>query len=158
MRSRLLFIFFLLSTLCVGCGPKNTDVAVVRTADALLLVSKSVGAAQTLVIEANRQQLIDDELTKEILLVCRDINVAGKEAIAASLRIIQLSPEERIQVLNQLVPVINALDQAMLKIRLIPDEQTRNLVHAALQGVQTTLQAVQLQFITGGVNVTAGGT
>ena len=142
----------LFALLLSGCAAKTMEVVVERTADALLLVAKGVGTSQTLVIEANRQGLMDDQLTKEVLEVCRDINLAGKEAVRAAQRILQLSPGERAQVLNTLIPVINALDAALLKVNLIKDQQTRTLVHTALSGLQATLSSVQLSLITGGTS------
>ena len=78
MRNRKIFFALSAVLLMQACGDSDIQ----KIAKSMLVVAHAVGDAQTLAIQANRQNLIDDQTTGKILSICAKINIAGKQADA----------------------------------------------------------------------------
>ena len=135
--------------LCLACT-SCADADLGKVGKALTITATAVGELQTIVLEANTQQLISDESTREILQLSIKVSQAGKEAVVITKAISKFTEPSKLQLLQVLTPVINSvntlLDQGTLNIK---NEATRTKVRGVLLSIQTSLSAVQLILVGG---------
>jgi hypothetical protein len=127
------------------CLTACTDQQLEKVSKGLVATADGIGVVQTTVIEANKQLLVDDATTSQIMIVCMKVNQAGKDATAITRAISKLDNPSKSQLLAVLNPVIaavqNALDNGLVPIK---DPATQQKIRGALLAVQTALNAAQL--------------
>ena len=112
------------------------------------IVATSVGTLQSTVIESNKVGFISDDDTRAILELCIKVNLAGKEAVAATRAVAKLSPEDQVRLVVLLQPVIAAVDGALQKdVVGIKNPQTKEKVETVLRGIQTALRTAQILLV-----------
>lgn len=141
--------FAVLLSLTFACGARQVQVAVDTGDTILAALVRGTKTARIYVTEAANAGDISQSLRNDVLYILRDINVSGKEAAVALGEIAALSPDDRTQVLRVLLPVINQLDEVVIKMNLIKDDHTREMVVGALKVLQSTLNSIASSLITG---------
>lgn len=137
MKTRIIPILAL--AFLVSCNDQDLQ----KVAKSLLVTADAVGVVQTTVIEANTLALIPDADTRAVLGVCKQVNLAGKDAVRITRDLSKLGPTERTQLLEILKPVIAAV-RASQALPGITDPATREKVRTLLLAVETALNSTQL--------------
>lgn len=119
-----------------------------KVAQTLDIVAASVGTLQKTVIESNKVGFISDDDTKAIVELCVKMNLAGKEAVAATRNVAKLSPEDQVRLVVLLQPVVTAVDNALDKdIVGIKNPETKQKVQTVLTGIQSALRTAQVLLV-----------
>lgn len=103
-----------------------------------------VAVLQTVVIEANNQHLMSDDVTRSLLEFSVKVNLAGQNAVMITRNINSLDAADRQRLLNILAPVVDALRTGQVLTNSITDVNARQRVVAALALVQVALNSAQL--------------
>jgi hypothetical protein len=122
-----------------------------KIAKSMLDVAHAVGDAQTIAIQANRQNLIDDQTTGKILSICAKINIAGKQADAVLRSVRKLDPSSRSSLSSIAAAIRQAIDPSQLEtLANIKDPETRQDVEGAFALMRSAVSAVEVVLATGG--------
>lgn len=145
-RNNAVLILALL-VLTVSCSDSELQ----KIAKGLLATGKAVQVAQSTVIEANRQGLVSDADTAEVLLVCLKINRAGQDVSLLIRNLEALGAGDRETILQVLRPCVSLL-QSTLDSGLtgIKNPQTLQEVRGLLLTIQATLNTIQIVVAAGG--------
>jgi len=104
-----------------------------------------MGQLQTMVIAANKQNLIPDSDTESIIRLCYKINDASQRASTVTRNLTKLTAPASSSVLAILQPVIQGVQDALSTGTLgIKDGPTKSAVTAALVAIQTGLNTAQV--------------
>jgi hypothetical protein len=110
-----------------------------------LELAKGAGTLQSVVISANQQNLLNDDLTRKFLLLSIRLNMAGKEATAITRGLNTLTLDNRRDLLAIFRPVLAELNTAATADGLgITDPQTRQQIQLTLAGLQTLVNSLQI--------------
>ena len=142
-------ILFALSAVLLlqACGDSDIQ----KVAKSMLVVAHAVGYAQTLVIEANKQNLIDDRTTGKLLSICAKINVAGKQADSVLRSATALDPESRSSLSVVATAIVQAIDPNQLEMLAnIKDATTRQSVEGAFALMRSAVNVVGIVLAEGG--------
>lgn len=128
--------------LLTACTDKDLE----NIGEALLTTSQALNTLQTTVISANTStpQLLSDNDTRAVLMLCIRINQAGLDASAVTRNLAKLESADRARLISILDPVITAVAGSVTSAGTIPDEKTRNVVMASLLLIQTSLNTAKL--------------
>ena len=142
-------ILFALSAVLLlqACGDSDIQ----KIARSMLVVAHAVGDAQTLAIQANSQNLIDDQTTGKILSICAKIDIAGKQADAVLRSVTKLDPSSRSSLSSVAAAIGQAIDPSQLEMLAnIKNPATRQKVEAALALIRSAVSAVEIVLAAGG--------
>jgi hypothetical protein len=142
-------ILFALSAVLLlqACGDSDIQ----KIARSMLVVAHAVGDAQTLAIQANSQNLIDDQTTGKILSICAKIDIAGKQADAVLRSVTKLDPSSRSSLSSVAAAIGQAIDPSQLEMLAnIKNPATRQNVEAALALIRSAVSAVEIVLAAGG--------
>jgi hypothetical protein len=142
-------ILFALSAVLLlqACGDSDIQ----KIARSMLVVAHAVGDAQTLAIQANSQNLIDDQTTGKILSICAKIDIAGKQADAVLRSVTKLDPSSRSSLFSVAAAIGQAIDPSQLEMLAnIKNPATRQNVEAALALIRSAVSAVEIVLAAGG--------
>ena len=122
-----------------------------KVGKSMVVVSTAIGELQKNVIAANQQNLLNDQVTGQILQICIRVNTAGKQADAVLRSISQLDPGSRRNLIALLVPISQALDPMQLEFLAdIRDPATKQKIDGAFILMRTTTSSVQIILATSG--------
>lgn len=142
-------ILFALSAVLLlqACGDSDIQ----KIAKSMLVVAHAVGDAQTLAIQANRQNLIDDQTTGKILSICAKINVAGKQADSVLRSVTKLDPSSRSSLSSVAAAIGLAIDPSQLEMLAnIKDPVMRQNVEGSFTLVRSAVSAIEIVLAAGG--------
>ena len=142
-------VLFALSAVLLmqACGDSDIQ----KIAKSMLVVAHAVGDAQTLAIQANRQNLIDDQTTGKILSICAKINIAGKQADAVLRAVTRLDPSSRSSLLSVAAAIGQAIDPSQLEMLTnIKNPITRQGIEGSFTLVRSAISAIEIVLATGG--------
>jgi hypothetical protein len=142
-------ILFALSAVLLlqACGDSDIQ----KIAKSMLVVAHAVGDAQTLAIQANRQNLIDDQTTGKILSICAKINIAGKQADAVLRSVTKLDPSSRSSLSSVAAAIGQAIDPSQLEMLAnIKNPVTRQNVEGGFTLVRSAVSAIEIVLAAGG--------
>jgi len=139
MRTILSFLVILLALFSFGCNdPLKT------TSKALSDTATAVGQLQTTVINANKQGLLSDADTSNILQICGKVNQAGLEASRITRSYTQLTPQNKADLGLIIDPLIIAVNDSLSNgLVTVKDPNTRQTIQLALTAIKTALVTVQ---------------
>ena len=147
MRNRKILFALFAVLLLQACGDSDIQ----KIAKSMLVVAHAVGDAQTLAIQANRQNLIDDQTTGKILSICAKINIAGKQADAVLRSVTRLDPSSRSSLLSVAAAIGQAIDPSQLEMLTnIKNPVTRQSVEGSFTLVRSAVSAIEIVLATGG--------
>jgi hypothetical protein len=122
-----------------------------KIAKSMLDVAHAVGDAQTIAIQANGQNLIDDQTTGKILSICAKINIAGKQADAVLRSVTKLDPSSRSSLSSVAAAIRQAIDPSQLEMLAnIKDPATRQNVEGGFTLIRSAVSAVEVVLAAGG--------
>lgn len=128
-----------------GASPDRDIAQIVQTLD---VTTQALTVFQKAVISSNQQtpKQISDPTADTLVKFSLEMNKATKEAITATRAVAKLSPEERRNIGNILVPIGTAVDNTLKSPGLasIQSEQLRLVLQTSLTSIQTTVASVQL--------------
>lgn len=131
-----------------GPTPAGPNADIQQIAKTLDVTAQALSVFQKTVINANQQnpKLINDQAADTLVKFSLEMNKATQEAITATRSIAQLSPDQRKNIGNLLVPIATAIDNTLKSPNLtsIQSEQLRQVLQTSLLSVQTTIASVQL--------------
>lgn len=120
-----------------------------RVSESLRDTSHALSLLQTTVIEANKVNLLSTENTRSILEMSIRVNHAGQQAVDITRGINRLSPEDRNNLLNILIPIVHEVGITRTAIIFnIQNPETRNNIDLILLTIQSSLNATQLILAT----------
>ncbi len=147
MRNRKILFALSAVLLLQACGDSDIQ----KIAKSMLVVAHAVGDAQTLAIQANRQNLIDDQTTGKILSICVKINVAGKQADSVLRSITKLDPSSRSSLSSVAAAISQAIDPSQLEMLAnIKNPVTRQSVEGAFTLIRSGVSAIEIVLAAGG--------
>ncbi len=125
------------------------EVALRNVAAALRDVALGVGVFEQTVMDANAQGTITDDAARPLITLSLKVSQAGKEAIAVTRNINQLTPIDRQNILSILNPVIvsvgTSLQQDVINIK---DLKTRSDIRTVFLLIQTSLNTARLVLVS----------
>jgi hypothetical protein len=142
-------ILFALSAVLLlqACGDSDIQ----KIAKSMLVVAHAVGDAQTIAIQANGQNLIDDQTTGKILSICAKINIAGKQADAVLRSVTKLDPSSRSSLSSVAAAIGQAIDPSQLEMLAnIKNPVTRQNVEGGFTLVRSAVSAIEIVLAAGG--------
>ena len=147
MRNRKILFALFAVLLLQACGDSDIQ----KIAKSMLVVAHAVGDTQTLAIQANRQNLIDDQTTGKILSICAKINIAGKQADAVLRSVTRLDPSSRSSLLSVAAAIGQAIDPSQLEMLTnIKNPVTRQSVEGSFTLVRSAVSAIEIVLATKG--------
>ena len=147
MRNRKILFALFAVLLLQACGDSDIQ----KIAKSMLVVAHAVGDAQTLAIQANRQNLIDDQTTGKILSICAKINIAGKQADAVLRAVTKLDPSSRSSLSSVAAAIGQAIDPSQLEMLTnIKNPVTRQSVEGSFTLVRSAVSAIEIVLATKG--------
>lgn len=139
------FAVLLSSCTPTASTPANPTTAIAKMSQALDDIAKGVGAAQTVVIQANLSGFISTQDTAAIFGVCQKINTAGQQVSTMLRSMSTLNATTAVNIPQVLAPMVTAVQQALTTgILGIKDPTTRTNFQNALLGIQTALTTAQI--------------
>jgi hypothetical protein len=142
-------ILFALSAVLLlqACGDSDIQ----KIAKSMQVVAHAVADAQTLAIQANSQNLIDDQTTGKILSICAKINVAGKHADSVLRSITKLDPSSRSSLSSVAAAIRQAIDPSQLEMLAnIKNPATRQSVEGSFTLIRSGVSAIEIVLAAGG--------
>ena len=145
-RSMILFMSLVLF-LQTACSDRDLK----KASKSMLVLATAVGELQKDVIAANKEKLLSDQATAEILQVCLKINAAGKEIDAVLRSARQMDSDSRRKLIALLAPISQALDPSQLEfIAGINDPAMKQKIDAAFILMRTTVASLQIVLASSG--------
>ena len=145
-RSMILFMSLVLF-LQTACSDRDLK----KASKSMLVLATAVGELQKDVIAANKEKLLSDQATGEILQICLKINAAGKEIAAVLRSARQLDSDSRRNLIALLTPISQALHPSQLEfIAGIEDPATKQKIDAAFILMRTTVASLQIVLASSG--------
>lgn len=146
--SATILILFLVAS-CAGVQPKPgvdpNEADLRRVGEALRDTAASIAVFEQVILDANKQGTLSDDTARPLIAIVLQVSQAGKQATIATTEIHRLAPADRQQILNILVPVIDAVQKGLTdNIVTISDLKTRQDLRTVLLLVQTSLSTAQL--------------
>lgn len=121
-----------------------------QVAKGLTITAKAISVVQTTVIQANKDGLINDDDTKDILLMAIRVNQAGQDCVALIRTLEEIGPADRQTLVQVLKPAIAAVQRALDNELLgVKNPETKQKVRGVILAVQTALNSIML-VIAGG--------
>lgn len=139
-RFHLLLLSLCLALSLAACGDSDLE----KVAKGLSITAQSIGTAQSLVIELNKQGFINDGETRTVLEACLEVNKAGKAAVDVTRNLTTLDESSRAKLLNLIIPVVGKVADAVAQTQYITDTAKRNEIRAILLTVQSALAGIQV--------------
>lgn len=140
-RNRIVLVIVLVLALALSaCSDKNLE----TLAKALNDTAQGVAVLQTVVIDAERQQLISRDVTRNILEFSIKINQAGQDAVMITRTLDSLEEPDRQKLLTILMPIINQLADTQTLANAVPDANVRQKVLGAMSLIQASVNSAQL--------------
>jgi hypothetical protein len=147
MRNRKILFALSAVLLLQACGDSDIQ----KIAKSMLVVAHAVGDAQTLAIQANGQNLIDDQTTGKILSICAKINIAGKQADAVLRSETKLDPSSRSSLSAVAAAISQAIDPSQLEMLAnIKNPATRQNVEGGFTLIRSAVSAIEIVLAAGG--------
>lgn len=147
MKRLMLLCISVFMALQISCSDGDLQ----KVSKSMVVVSTAMGELQKNVIAANRQNLLNDNATGQILQFCIKINTAGKQVDAVLRSIDQLDPGSRRNLIALLIPIVQALDPTQLEfLAEIKDPATKQKIDGAFILMRTTISSMQIILASGG--------
>jgi hypothetical protein len=108
VRMKRSMILFMSLVLFLQTACSNRDLQ--KASQSMLVLATAIGELQKDAIAANKEKLLSDQATGEILQVCLKINAAGKQIDAVLRSARQLDSDSRRNLIALLAPISQALD------------------------------------------------
>jgi len=142
---------FLFMSLVLFLQTACSDRDLKKASKSMLVLATAVGELQKDVIAANKEKLLSDQATGEILQICLKINAAGKEIAAVLRSARQLDSDSRRNLIALLTPISQALDPSQLEfIAGIKDSAMKQKIDSALILMRTTVASLQIVLASSG--------
>jgi hypothetical protein len=139
---RVYAILLMATFITVGCTSCSDD-QLGKVAKSLNVLATAVGELQTNVQLAEQQQLLDQEIAKQILQICKQVNVAGQQVGDIVKSIQALDPASRSDIVKLLKPIGDSLDVEKLTfIANIKDPATQQKVKGSILLIRSTISSI----------------
>lgn len=125
-----------------------TDKSLQILSKALDDTAHGVAVLQTVVIEANAQNLLSDDSARSLMEFSIKVNMAGQDAVAIARNIDSLDPASRQKLTLILTPIAETLKIGQTLGNSIMDVNVRQRVTAAIALIQVAVNSAQLALAT----------
>ncbi len=118
------------------------DATLQSVSNQLNVIAKSMKTLHETVVSANENHLISNDDTAKIMLMEIQVNQAGRDAVAATKQIAQLSPTDKAKILGIIKPIFAVIGNEVLASNAIKDVNTRQQVQLLLIATQTAMNTI----------------